>query len=91
MEARASINGAGVSKTFVAAVLVLVAMGLGAMGGYAVKGLGVSGAPAAGATQVQVYPAPGTHLREDVEPQSRSDNSSIRPTSGGTRGNHGEI
>ena len=84
MEARATLNGSSVSKTFVAAVLVLVAMGLGAMGGYAVKGLGASGAsttsigdvhPAAGTVlrqdnppQVILRPAPGTVLRQDNPP-----------------------
>jgi hypothetical protein len=63
MEARASLNGSSVSKTFVAAILVLVAMGLGAMGGYVAKGLGATGTTGA---QTQVaYPAPGTVLRQD--------------------------
>ena len=44
MEARASLNGASVSKTFIAAILVLVAMGLGAMGSYVAKGLGARAA-----------------------------------------------
>lgn len=102
MEARATINGASVSKTFVAAVLVLVAMGLGAMGGYAVKGLGGSGAPAAGASQVQYHIAPGTFLHEDLPQPSAEPNriqkddvlnsdSSLRGNRGGTRGTHGEI
>ena len=62
MEARASLNGASVSKTFIAAILVLVAMGLGAMGGYVAKGIG------AGTTSAQtqvVHPAAGTVLRQD--------------------------
>ena len=43
MEARASFSGASVSKTFVAAILIIVALGLAAMGGYAAKGLTGSG------------------------------------------------
>jgi hypothetical protein len=63
MEARASFNGASVSKTFVAAILVLVALGLGAMGGYVAKGLT---APGAAATQNStVHAAPGSVLRQD--------------------------
>ena len=63
MEARATLNGSSVSKTLVAAVLVLVAMGLGAMGGYVAKGLGATGA----STTVigNAHPAPGTVLRQD--------------------------
>ena len=68
MEARATINGTSVSKVFVAAVLVLVAMGLGAMGGYVAKGLGASGASVTGTEQVQVHPAAGTVLRQDNPP-----------------------
>ena len=65
MEARATINGASISKTFVAAVLVLVAMGLGAMGGYVAKGM-TGGASVTGVQQV--HPAPGTVLRQDNPP-----------------------
>lgn len=68
MEARATLNGPSVSKTFVAAVLVLVAMGLGAMGGYVVKGLGASGASTT--VVAPVHPAPGTVLRQDNPAQS---------------------
>lgn len=64
MEARATLNGPSVSKTFVAAVLVLVAMGLGAMGGYAFKGLGASGASTT-TVNAPVHPAAGTVLRQD--------------------------
>jgi hypothetical protein len=64
MEARTSFNGSSVSKTFVAAILVLVAMGLGAMGGYVAKGLNGSGTAAAQSQQV-VKAAPGTVLRQD--------------------------
>lgn len=105
MEARATVNGASVSKTFVAAILVLVAMGLGAMGGYVAKGLGASGTVAA--QSQQVHAAPGTVLRQDNPPQSavhaapgtvlRQDSGSqlasspIRPIRSGTRGDHGEL
>ena len=58
MEARASFSGAPVSKTFVAGILVLVAMGLAAMGGYVAKGLTSSGAAAS--QNVSVHAAPGT-------------------------------
>jgi hypothetical protein len=63
VEARAPFRAASVSKTFVAAILVIVALGLAAMGGYVVKSL--SGAPA---SQTQNYVqrfAPGTVLRQD--------------------------
>jgi hypothetical protein len=63
MEARASFNGSSVSKTFVAAILVLVAMGLGAMGGYVTKGLTAGGSAAQG--QGIVKAAPGSVLRQD--------------------------
>ena len=63
MEARASFSGASVSKTFVAAILVIVALGLAAMGGYIAKGL--SGTGAAAATSGTVHAAPGTVLRQD--------------------------
>jgi len=63
MEARTSFSGASVSKTFVAAVLVIVAMGLAAMGGYVAKSVLGSGAAV---TQSQtVHAAPGTVLRQD--------------------------
>jgi hypothetical protein len=71
VEARATINGTSISKTFVAAVLVLVAMGLGAMGGYVVKGLGAGGASVTGTEQGQVHPAAGTVLHQD-NPQAKA-------------------
>lgn len=62
MEARASFGAASVSRTFVMAVLVIVAMGLAAVGGYVAKGL----TGGAAATQSQtVKAAPGTVLRQD--------------------------
>jgi len=63
MEARASLRGASVSKTFVFAVLVIVAMGLAAMGGYIAKS--VQGSGAAVTQNPAVHAAPGTVLRQD--------------------------
>ena len=63
MEARASFTGTSVPKLFVAAVLVLVAMGLAAMGGYVARGLNGSGAAVVGSQAV--HPAAGTVLRQD--------------------------
>jgi hypothetical protein len=73
MEARATINSAAVSKTFVAAVLVLVAMGLAAMAGYMAKD--VFGGKAASVTNsVSVgHPAPGTVLRQDNPPRAQAE------------------
>ena len=101
MEARATINGTSISKTFVAAVLVLVAMGLGAMGGYVAKGLGASGASTT--INAPVHPAPGTVLRQDNPPLAiqpnriqkddalTDDTSAIQAVRGGTRGDHGDL
>jgi len=102
LEARATVNGANVSKTFVAAILVLVAMGLGAMGGYVAKGLSISGSAAQGQ---QVHAAPGTVLRQDnpaqVEQVHAAPGSVLRQDSGtlpatepirsDTRGDHGQL
>src|SRR5437879_13421619 len=63
MEARASLRGASVSKTFVFAVLVIVAMGLAAMGGYIAKS--VQGSGTAVTQNPAVHGAPGTVLRQD--------------------------
>src|SRR5437879_11611747 len=63
MEARASFSGTSVPKLFVAAVLVLVAMGLAAMGGYVARGLNGSGAAVVGSQAA--HPAAGTVLRQD--------------------------
>ncbi|HKW73878.1 MAG TPA: hypothetical protein VJQ08_13780, partial [Candidatus Dormibacteraeota bacterium] len=46
-----------VSRTFVAAILIIVALGLAAMGGYLVRGVAGSGAAV---TPSQTYAAPGT-------------------------------
>jgi hypothetical protein len=61
MEARASFGRSSVSKTFVAAILVIVAIGLAVMGAYVAKGL--SGTSASQNHFAQ--PAPGTVLRQD--------------------------
>jgi hypothetical protein len=61
MEARASFGRSSVSKTFVAAILVIVAIGLAVMGAYVTKGL--SG-PSASQNHF-AQPAPGTVLRQD--------------------------
>src|SRR2546430_12021152 len=63
MEARASLRGASVSKKFVFAVLVIVAMGLAAMGGYIAKS--VQGSGTAVTQNPAVHAAPGTVLRQD--------------------------
>ena len=63
MELRASFGGASVSRTFVAAVLVIVAMGLAAMSGYLAKGL-TSGSAATSPAQA-AHAAPGSVLRQD--------------------------
>jgi hypothetical protein len=63
MEAGATFEGARSSRTFVAGVLVLVALGVGAAGGYAAASLGGSkaaasnhAAPAANPATQQDYP-----------------------------------
>jgi hypothetical protein len=63
MEVRATINTASVSRTFLAAVLVLVAMGLAAMAGYAAKG--AFGGSASVSNIAVGHPAAGTVLRQD--------------------------
>jgi hypothetical protein len=65
MEARASFKGASVSKTFVAAILVVFAMGLSAMAGYTARSVLSGGGAAAGVNNAAVYPAAGTVLRQD--------------------------
>lgn len=70
MEARATFGGSSISKSFVAIVLVIVALGLGLMGGYVAKSL--TGSAAATSTQTgPVHPAPGTVLRQDWEQQAQ--------------------
>lgn len=62
MEARASLTGTSVPKTFVAFVLIVIAMGLAAMGGYVARGLSGGAAEAQGQP---VHAAAGTVLRQD--------------------------
>ena len=69
MEARASFSGASVPKAFVAAVLVIVAMGLAAMGGYVARGLSGGAVEAQG----QTHAAPGTVLRQDNPARARAE------------------
>jgi hypothetical protein len=64
MEARATFKGAAVSRTFVAAVLVVVAMGLSAMAGYTARSIFGNGATV-GVNNAAVHPAAGTVLRQD--------------------------
>jgi hypothetical protein len=61
MEARASFGKSSVSKTFVAAILVIVAIGLAVMSAYVAKGLGGTSASQNHFAQ----PAPGSVLRQD--------------------------
>jgi hypothetical protein len=64
VEARTSLKGASISRTFVAAILVIVAMGLAAMGGYLARTVVGSGSTVTQGHGV-VQPAPGTVLRQD--------------------------
>jgi hypothetical protein len=64
MEARATFNGASVSKTFAVAVLVVVAMVLSAMAGYTARSMFGAGA-AVDVNNSAVHPAAGTVLRQD--------------------------
>ncbi len=64
MEARATFGGAKVSKTFVGAVLVVIALGVGVIGGYAAASLGGSKA----ATSTQVAPAAKTVVQKEMVP-----------------------
>jgi hypothetical protein len=64
MEARATIDRTGISRLFVGAVLVIVAVGLGIMAAYLAAGL--SGA----ASVTQHNAAPGTVLRQDNPSQA---------------------
>ena len=60
MEARATFRGARVSGTFVAAVLIIVALGVGAFGGYAAARLGGGKA----ASPSQAAPVAGTIVNQ---------------------------
>jgi len=79
MEARASFSGASISKTFIAAILILVAMGLAAMGGYAAKGLTGTGAASQSGT---VHAAAGTVLRQDNPSTGKPAVHNVRPGRG---------
>ena len=70
MEARAPFRAASVSKTFVAAILVIAALCLGAIGGYVAKG--ISGV-ASSQTLSRAQAAPGTVLRQDAPAQAHFD------------------
>ena len=70
MEARATFDKPSVSKTFVMAVLVVVAMGLSAMAGYAAKSAFSGAGAAADVNNAAVHPAAGTVLRQDNPAQA---------------------
>jgi hypothetical protein len=70
MEARATIRGASFPKSFVAAVLVLVAMGLAAMSGYVARSVFGGTAATLTSNTVSVHPAAGTILRQDNPKQA---------------------
>ena len=72
MEARATFNGAAVPKTFVAAALVVVAMGLAAMGGYMANDV-LKGRASGITGNTTVHAAPGTVLRQDNPVQANVD------------------
>jgi hypothetical protein len=75
MEARATFVGARGSRTFVAAVLVVFALGVGAVGGYLVAGLGGSKAAASShvmpaANPPAYYPMPDITRAVQAQPSS---------------------
>lgn len=72
MEARQAFEGASISKSFVAIVLVLIALGLGVMGGYAAKSL--TGSATATAPAQTVHFTPATSLRQDNDYPQRPAN-----------------
>ena len=86
MEARATFSGASVSRTFVAVILVIVAMCLAAVGGYVAKGLGGSNASAI--QRQAVHAAPGTVLRQD-NPKSLTGTGSVDLRNGSSRQDDG--
>jgi hypothetical protein len=88
VEARASFSGRSVSKTFVAAILVIVALGLAAMGAYVVKGVGAGGATTSPSQSVHL--APGTVLRQD-NPSRAVTGTSQSGDDGSSRGGHGKL
>ena len=84
MEARASLTGTSVPKTFVAIVLVVIAMGLAAMSGYMARGLSGGAAEAQGQP---VHAAPGTVLRQDNPARASAELPSYIPQAKASRGN----
>lgn len=63
MEARQTLRGSSISKTFVAIVLILVAVGLGVMGAYVAQSFSGSHA----ATSNTIPAAPGTSIRKNFD------------------------
>ena len=63
MEARQAFTGPSISRSFVAIVLVVIALGLGVMGAYVAKSL--TGSASAPATHTNSVFAPNTNLRQD--------------------------
>lgn len=91
MEARATLKEASVSRTFVAAILVLVAMGLGAMGGYIAKG---AGATSTGAPQVNVVRSNQIDRSSHEDPAVKLPAANSSPSAApknGTHGDHGNL
>lgn len=82
MEARATIKETAVSRTFVAAVLMLIAMGLGAMGGYLAQGARATSGGAAHISAVQ-----------SVQQQAANESPTqpARPATNGIHGDHGNL
>lgn len=80
VEARATIKETSVSRTFLAAVLMLIAMGLGAMGGYVAQGArATSGGPA--------------HISavQSVQQQPATNESPTQLAKNGIHGDHGNL
>ncbi len=84
MEARASFTGTSVPKTFVAIVLVVIALGLAAMSGYMARG---SSGGAAEAQGQPVHAAPGTVLRQDNPARASAELPSYIPQAKASKGN----
>lgn len=79
VEARATIKETSVSRTFLAAVLMLIAMGLGAMGGYVAQG---ARATSGGAAHISAA--------QSVQQQA-SNESPTQPAKNGIHGDHGNL
>lgn len=65
MEARATYDRTAISRFFVGAVLLIVAVGLGIMAAYLAAGLSGTAGPSQ-----QIHAAPGTVLRQDNPSQT---------------------